>query len=68
MVPFSGTTLIGIFRLFGIDVQPYTTTAAHRGAGCHASRRARSLVKYGITPIDSTKMDVTMRFYVENQL
>jgi hypothetical protein len=27
-----------------------------------------SLIQYGITPIDSAKTDVTMRFYVENQL
>ena len=33
MVPFSGTALSGIFRLFDIDVPPYITTAAHRGAG-----------------------------------
>ena len=32
------------------------------------SRHARSLVQYGITPIDSAKTDVTMQFYVENQL
>ena len=29
---------------------------------------AGSLLQYGITPIDSAKTDVTMRFYVENQL
>ena len=29
---------------------------------------ARSLLQYGITPIDSAKTDVTMRFYVENKL
>ena len=29
---------------------------------------ARSLLQYGITPIDSAKTDVTMQFYVENQL
>ena len=31
-------------------------------------RAAGSLLQYGITPIDSAKTDVTMRFYVENQL
>ena len=29
---------------------------------------ARSLLQYDITPIDSAKTDVTMQFYVENQL
>ena len=32
------------------------------------ARGASSLLQYGITPIDSAKTDVTMQFYVENQL
>ena len=43
--------------------------AARREVACAPSARAAgSLLQYGITPIDSAKTDVTMRFYVENQL
>ena len=55
-MPFLGTTLSGIFRLFDIDVPPYTTTAAHRvelGAMQHVGR---PMVLF-LTEIDSRKSE-----------
>ena len=46
-------------------------TSIDRGDGTGVAYRggplaAGSLLQYGITPIDSAKTDVTMRFYVEH--